>query len=517
MVTFVLLLAAITALAFWYLRWHFSTFKRLGLQGPEPSIIAGNLPEIMKKGQLQAMIDWSKQYGRVFGYYEGWTPVIAVADPKILRQILVKDFDNFRSRKPFPLAPRKALGLFLENGHQWKQSRSILTPAFSTGKIKKMFPVIDSMVDNLEENIKVKSAKAKPFDIYRYDRFRLKGLFVLDSIYQGLTLDVIGRCAFGLQTNAQTDPKDEFLTNIRFLFSGLSKTCILYLVMLIPIFQYFVFALKNLVIIFGMNPVVWLRNQLREIIRIRKEMGSSHNAIDLVQLMLFPSTKYSTGAEKQRSMTDREIVAQSLTFLLAGYETTSAVLSFLTDLLSRNKEVQDRLCAEIDGVIRDGHVDYDNVQQLPYFDMVINEVCRLYPTASLIVTRQAAESRIYNGVHIPAGMAIQANVWALHHDGHFWQNPEAFIPERFSPTYKEKIVPYSFLPFGVGPRSCIGERFAMLEIKLTIARILKNYRFTRPHDSDSKHFSICDNLDYGLYRERCLVNVYPVLSITFMI
>ncbi|KAL3877748.1 hypothetical protein ACJMK2_035410 [Sinanodonta woodiana] len=429
-----------------YLRWHFSTFKRLGLQGPQPSIIAGNLPEIMKKGQLQAMIDWSKQYGRIFGYYEGWTPVIAVADPQILRQILVKDFDNFRSRKPFPLAPRKALGLFLENGHQWKQSRSILTPAFSTGKIKKMFPIIDNMVDHLEENLNVKSAEAKPFDIY--------------SFYQSLTLDVIGRCAFGLQTNAQTDPKDEFLTNIRFLFSGLSKTCILYLVMLIPIFQYFVFALKNLVIIFGMNPVVWLRNQLREIIRIRKEMG------------------------KQRSMTDREIVAQSLTFLLAGYETTSAVLSFLTDLLSRNKAVHDRLCAEIDGVIGEGHVDYDNVQKLPYFDMVVNEICRMYPTASLIVTRQAAESRSYNGVYIPAGMAVQANVWALHHDEQLWQNPEEFIPERFSPQYKEKIVRYSFLPFGAGPRSCIGERFALLEIKLTIVRILKNYRFTRPHDSE---------------------------------
>ena len=103
-------------------------------------------------------------------------------------------------------------------------------------------------------------------------------------------------------------------------------------------------------------------------------------APDLVHLMVFPEQSKS---KKVQPMTEREIVAQSLTFLLAGYETTSAVLAFLTHVLANNDLVQFRLCNEIDEVIKGKEVTYENVHKLPYFDMVIDEVCRLYPTASM--------------------------------------------------------------------------------------------------------------------------------------
>lgn len=90
------------------------------------------------QGQFQATVKWGRRYGRVFGYFEGYTPVLSVSDPDILREILVKDANNFNHRKQFPLAPRKSLGLFLENGSQWHRSRSLLTPAFSAGKLKQV-------------------------------------------------------------------------------------------------------------------------------------------------------------------------------------------------------------------------------------------------------------------------------------------------------------------------------------------------------------------------------------------
>ncbi|KAL5018223.1 hypothetical protein ScPMuIL_003945 [Solemya velum] len=393
-----------------------------------------------------------------FGYFEGFTPVMALSDPDILRNVLVKDFDNFKSRKPFPLAPRRALGLFLENGHQWKRSRTLLTPAFSTGKLKQMFNIMNSSVDFLVANLEKQCESGKPFDVY--------------SKFQSLTLDVIGRCAFGLQTNAQTDPNDPFMTNIGILFNTLSKTIILPLCMLFPFLQYFIFFLKNLVIIFGSNPVVWLRDQMREIIKIRTDMGPNSNIVDLVQLMLF-----STPRGDEKPLTGREIVAQSMTFLLAGYETSSAVLGYLGHLLAGNSHVQNRLIQEIDKRLGDGEIDYRMVQNMPYFEMVFNEVCRLYPTASLIVTRRASKTKHYNGVTIPAGMAVQANVWALHHDKDFWENPDTFDPERFSTDNKVNRKPYSFLPFGAGPRSCIGMRFAMVETKVAIARVLQKFKF----------------------------------------
>ncbi|XP_060565718.1 cytochrome P450 3A24-like [Ruditapes philippinarum] len=469
MVFLVVLVLAAAFLGYIYLKWHFSVFKRLAIPGPEPSIISGNLMYILRKGHLQAMVTWGKKYGRVFGYFEGWSPVIAVSDPDILREILVKDFNNYRSRKPFPLAPRKALGLFLENGDQWKRSRTSLTPAFSSGKLRHMFATINNSVDHLVANTEHKCEKEETYDAY--------------SLFQSLTLDVIGRCAFGLQTNAQTDEDDDFLKNIRFLFDGLSKTCIQPLVMLMPFLSYFVFALKNIVFLFGMNPVVWLKNQMKDVVKIRKEIGYDNVNTDLVQLMVFPNAD-GKSRRKIRPMTEREVVAQSMTFLLAGYETTSAVLAFLTHVLATNDGVQDRLCEEIDETFKGKEVTYEKVNNMPYFDMVLDEVCRLYPTASLVVTRKADKTRKYAGYTFPSGMSIQANVWSLHRDEEFWENAEEFNAERFSPENKEKIVPYSFLPFGAGPRMCIGQRFAILEIKIAISRILQNFTFTKTNETE---------------------------------
>nr|KAG5704131.1 hypothetical protein BaRGS_009661 [Batillaria attramentaria] len=436
----------------------------------------------MEKGQFQAAVDWGHQYGRVFGYYEGYTPVLSVSDPVILREVLVKDAANFMTRKPFPMAPRKALGLFLENGHQWRRSRSLLTPAFSSGKLKQMMPIMQNSADILVDTLGRLSNKEKSVDVY--------------SAFQGLTLDVIGRCAFGLQTEAQTDEKDEFLTSIRSLFQTMSTTIILPLVMAVPFLAHFVFALKNVVFLFGMNPVVWLRLKLKEIIQIRKSMGPNSKVVDLVQLMLFPSktrlNKHNRQAEEDEQneavdteqlaqMTEREIVAQSMTFLLAGYETTSAVLAFLSHALAQTPDVQARLQKEIDARVGK-EINYESVQNLTYFDMVFDEVCRLFPTASQIVTRQATESRVINGVTIPAGMNIHANIWALHHDPEFWTQPEVFDPERFSAANRDKIQPYTFLPFGSGPRKCIGMRFAILEAKVALVKLLRQFNLSLDHE-----------------------------------
>ncbi|XP_035829344.1 cytochrome P450 3A8, partial [Aplysia californica] len=355
--------AAFTSL-YRHLEHHFTQFRRMGLPGPEPSFLTGNLREIREKGQFQAMKDWSRQFGRVFGYFEGYTPVMAVSDPEVLREVLVKDAANFMKRKPFPLAPRKSLGLFLENGSQWRRSRTLLTPAFSTGKLKK----VCCKGHRLEtDNRKGRGAKT---------------LFI-HSVFQSLTLDVIGRCAFGLNTQAQVDENDVFLVKIQSLFHTMSTTIIQPIVMAVPFVSHFIFAMKNVVVVFGMNPVVWLRDSLREVIRTRKAMGPNNHIIDLVQLMLFPDQNlHDAHSELHKAMSEREIVAQSMTFLLAGYETTSAVLAFFCHEMAKNPDIQERLYREMEENIGKNEVDYDSVQNLPFFDATFDEICRLYPTAS---------------------------------------------------------------------------------------------------------------------------------------
>ncbi|CAG5132500.1 unnamed protein product [Candidula unifasciata] len=445
-----------------HLEQHFSQFTRLGVPGPQPSLVLGNLRELRTKGQFQAVQEWTAKYGRIFGFFEGYTPVMVVGDPEVLRNVLVKDSANFMKRKPFPLAPRKSLGLFLENGHQWKRSRSLLTPAFSTGKLKKMTPIMSEAANILVERLTEKAKENSHLDIY--------------SVFQSLTLDVIGRCAFGLTTKAQVDETDMFLVKIRCLFHTMSTTIIEPIVMAVPFVSHFIFALKNIVFLFGMNPVVWLRNSMREVIRHRQALGPNTNIIDLVQLMLFPSRpQHDVCAELHSALTEREIVAQSMTFLLAGYETTSAVLAYICHELAKHPEIQERLHREIVEHIGTKDVNYDTIQDLHYFDAVFDEICRLYPTASFIVTRQAEEDRQYGNVRIPAGMNVLANVWALHRDEMYWFEPDIFNPDRFMDEPHCKKAACTFIPFGAGPRHCIGMRFATIETKITIIKVIQNF------------------------------------------
>ncbi|XP_073241136.1 cytochrome P450 3A28-like isoform X4 [Porites lutea] len=121
---------------------------------------------------------------------------------------------------------------------------------------------------------------------------------------------------------------------------------------------------------------------------------------------------------------------------------------------------------------------YDVLHQMPYLDMVINETLRIYPPGFLL-QRDCNEACTIKGVHIPKGLPIIIPVYPIHHDPDIWPEPEKFDPERFSEAEKSKRHPYAFMPFGYGPRNCVGMRFALLEIKLTVAKLLKKYKLER--------------------------------------
>ncbi|RUS73984.1 hypothetical protein EGW08_018252, partial [Elysia chlorotica] len=462
----------------------YSIFERLGVGGPKPSLLTGNLGELRGKGQFQCMQDWTKKYGKVFGFFEGYTPVLAVSEPALLREVLLKDSQNFLARKHFPLAPKKSLGLFLENGAQWKRSRNLLTPAFSTGKLK-MYSTCTLLTPP-----------------------PLLGWCL--SVLQSMTLDVIGRCAFGLQTHAQVDKEDVFLVKIRNLFKAMTKTKIEPFLMVFPGLNGIVFGLKELVSMFHTSPVQWLRQAMYQVIQARRALGPNANVIDLVQLMLFPDktrlkdqghtacldtddrdpstsadvsiAKSLCGRSEQQTpgvtqLADIEIMAHSMTFLLAGYETSGAVLAYFFHELAKHPELQGRLLEEINDAIGKRNIDYETIQDLPLFDAVFDEVLRLYPTASFITTRKASEERQYGDVKIPAGMNVLANVWALHRDPEFWDDPETFNPDRWLIDRNSKRKSsFTYLPFGAGPRHCIGMRFATIEAKITMVKIVQNFQ-----------------------------------------
>lgn len=164
--------------------------------------------------------------------------------------------------------------------------------------------------------------------------------------------------------------------------------------------------------------------------------------------------------------------------MFAGYETSATTLVFLAYSLATNPDVMTRLQEEIDSTFPNKTpVQYEALMQMEYLDSVFNECLRLYPPAARL-ERTAKETVRINGITIPKDMIVMVPVYALHHDPELWPEPEEFRPDRFSKQNKQSINPYTYLPFGAGPRNCIGMRFALAMVKLALVEVLQHYSFS---------------------------------------
>ncbi|XP_064630991.1 cytochrome P450 3A9-like isoform X2 [Lineus longissimus] len=542
---------------YWYKKWRHNVFKQMNLPGPQPNIIFGSLHE---RPLFKNFQKWTKQYGKTFGYYEGPVPIIVSSDLEFLKQVFVKQFSNFHARKLFPMQPDPddvMCSMFFATGNRWKRLRAIISPTFSAVKMKQMSPLMNQSIDDMMELLEKKEEDGKPFNVY--------------AMFQGLTLDIIGECAFGMRVESQKNPKDPFLLRCRQIFLyGAQRPILILSAMLLPEFRKFWNSLFKLLGHFREDPTKWLMDALYGIMQLRKK--EQYRRVDLLQLMLDaeepPTSRFEwiqslsqtddvklnsnnngykngyanghvnghangmsglnhecrngftaphtedngtsngignghvgngvanghhkpghvngykngvkNGVEKnhtKRALTKEEITAQCTLFLLAGYETTSNTMGFAAHELAINPDIQTKLQDEIDEHCLDGNPTYDTVHNMPYLDMVICEVLRKYPLASPVISRMCTESCSVDGIHVPKDMVVSADVWSIHYDPEIWGpvDPEKFHPERFTPEKKATRHPLAWMPFGAGPRNCVGWRFAMMEIKIALCRILRKY------------------------------------------
>jgi cytochrome P450 len=178
-------------------------------------------------------------------------------------------------------------------------------------------------------------------------------------------------------------------------------------------------------------------------------------------------------SEGDASMSDRQVRDESLTLFLAGHETTANALAWTWWLLARHPDAESRLHAELDVVLRDRPPSDGDLAALPYASAVIAESIRLRPPAWAI-GRRAVEEHVAAGVPIPPGSVVVVSPWLLHRDARWWPEPQTFRPERWlEPGDRPR---YSYLPFGAGPRGCVGEPFAWMEATLVLATIARRWR-----------------------------------------
>ena len=286
-----------------------------------------------------------------------------------------------------------------------------------------------------------------------------------------LTLEVILSTAFGVDANIQMGENAEMLQKAKAVFQVPS------IVRQIARLPFGNSILRILLSLRGNQPG-YFDGIAKEIITTRRQQGLTGRK-DLLHLMMMANDE--TTVEGVSRLSDEEIVAQSIIFLLAGYETSSNTLSFTLYYLAVNSDVQDKLRTEIKEAIESNVKKplYDVAQNIEYLDCVVKEALRLCPPAAQMNRECAEDYDLKNGIHIPAGTEILIPFYAMHHDPDAWEDPERFDPERFRGPAKDARHAYQFLPFGAGPRTCIGMRFALLEIKIALVRLLMKYKFVQ--------------------------------------
>lgn len=382
--------------------------------------------------------------GLVDGRFLGRRTVY-VCDPALIRSLLVDQADALL-REDFmirSLQPVLGTGILTSDGAAWRAQRRTVAPVFRHDRIRDFVPAMTAAAEATRRRWSLRDGE---------------DLDLLDEM-MGTTLDII------VSTMIPNEPSLDVARFGRAVGEYLDRTgWKIALTMLgVPHWTPHPGCLR------AQAAARYLRGTIAGTIANRRASG--RNEGDLLGLML-----EARDPEGRAAMADDALIDNLLTFVAAGHETTALVMAWTFRLLAEHPEVEARVLSEIAAVqAAGGHAAID---AYAYTRQVIMEVMRLYPPAPLIVRRTLSEVRLGNLV-VPAGRSIHIPVYALHRHSALWSEPERFDPERFAQEAIPERDRYGFLPFGAGPRICIGMGFAMTECVAILTTLLPGFRFER--------------------------------------
>ena len=468
-----LLLAGVALVSFYRRRFRHWTDR--GISGPEPRLLTGTTALMPHLGWHERDVAWISQFGKVYGTFAGAIPVLTIADQEALKEVLIREFASFADRVLlFSNCVRPSvIGI---NGPRWREQRTCLTPTFTSGKLRAMISLMQVNVDHLIRRLEARLSAAPSHEAQ----------VSCCTVFGDLSMGVIASCAFATDlTSSAAGEKDEenpFALHAKRFFE--LSPIKLALFALLPDCLRHRFELTAYV-----DSPRFLVQMSQEILRKRRQDvqdgqrdGSGNRkppngVVDVLQLML-EAAKQDEKDPSDTGLTDEEIIANMILFLIAGYDTTKLLLSWTSFELARRPDIQERLRDEILQVIKSplDEVDYDAIMSLKYLDAVMHESLRRYPPVVTIDRIASQDCEIKSlGIKLKKGETIQIPIYAIHHQAEYHPDPYTFDPERFMPGNKEKMLPCTFMPFMVGPRNCIGARFALLEAKAALVAILRRY------------------------------------------
>ncbi|CAH0564730.1 unnamed protein product [Brassicogethes aeneus] len=483
-----------TALLYYFTVKPLKYWTKLGVKQGNPTPFFGdNWATFWKK---ESFAEFTKHvYDQVpnvrySGFYQFSIPTLLLKDPELIKQITVKDFDHFLDHRTFipeESDPLWGKNLFSLKGQRWRDMRATLSPSFTSSKMKFMFSLMADAAHDFVQHFKNKNEKIVTVE--------------MKDTCTRYTNDVIATTAFGVKVDSLKERDNEFYLMGKEAtdFSGIIKNLKFFGYMSVPwLFKIFSISL------FSKEVSAFFRGLISDTIRTREEKHIVRN--DMINLLMEArkgniqkqddeSTSVDTGfatvkesdvgkAKVQKHLTDEDITAQALIFFFAGFDTVAGIMCFMAYELGVSQEIQDRLREEIEDTMREsnGKLTYENLLKMKYMDMVVAETLRKWPVAIAVdrictkpytIEPQTPEEK---PLSLEKNTVVWLPIFGIHRDPKFYPEPEKFDPERFSDENKDKIVPYTYIPFGAGPRNCIGSRFAILEIKVLFYHILSNFK-----------------------------------------
>ncbi|NXY16184.1 CP46A hydroxylase, partial [Atrichornis clamosus] len=331
------------------------------------------------------------------------------------------------------------------NHEHWRKQRRIMDPAFSRSYLIGLMDAFNEKAEELMEKLEEKADGEKEFSML--------------SMMSRVTMDIIAKVAFGLELNALSDDRTPLPHAVTKILEGLSKD-------LLPLIRYM--PGKQKLIKEVKESVRLLRRVGKECLDRRREaiQNGKEATLDIL-------TQILKGAALEETRDDENILDNFITFFVAGHETSATEMTFTVMALGQHPEIMERAQAEVDDVLgakRD--IDYEDLGKLTYLSQVLKESLRLYPPVSGTLRRLEKE-HVINGIRIPANTTLFLNTYIMGRMEKFFKDPLTFNPDRFS---KDAPKPYyCYFPFSLGPRSCIGQVFAQMEVKVVMAKLLQRF------------------------------------------